>query len=78
MCDSAAAELCPVWPGAPLTAHWGVPDPAALEGTDAEKRQAFREAFSALSERIDRFLALPVDKLERPALKRKLAEIGGR
>lgn len=78
VCDSAAAEVCPVWPGHPFTAHWGVPDPAAVEGTDAQKRQAFREAFTALSRRIDLFLALPVEKLERLALKKKLDEIGGR
>ena len=74
VCDSAAAEVCPVWPGHPVSAHWGVPDPAAVEGTDAQKRQAFREAFTALSRRIDLFLALPDEKL----VKKKLDEIGGR
>ena len=69
VCDSAAAEVCPVWPGHPFTAHWGVPDPAAVEGSDECKRQAFKEAFTALSRRIDLFLALPVEKLD---------EIGGR
>jgi protein-tyrosine-phosphatase len=59
VCDSAAAETCPIWPGHPVTAHWGVPDPAAVEGSDDEKRRAFREAFTALSRRIDLFLALP-------------------
>jgi protein-tyrosine-phosphatase len=78
VCDSAAAEACPVWPGHPVTAHWGVPDPAAVQGTDEQKRQAFKEAFTALSRRIDLFLALPLEKLERLALKKKLDEIGGR
>src|SRR5438094_4045127 len=76
VCDSAAAEVCPAWPGRPVTAHWGVPDPAAVKGTDEEKRIAFRKAFSALSQRIDRLLALPVEKLDAPALKKQLDEIG--
>ena len=76
VCDSAAAETCPVWPGHPVTAHWGVPDHAAVKGTDAQKRRAFKDAFSALSRRIDLFLALPVEKLKALALKEKLAEIG--
>ena len=76
VCDSAAAEVCPIWPGRPVTAHWGVPDPAAVKGTDEEKRLAFQKAFSALSQRIDRLLALPVEKLDAPALKRRLDEIG--
>jgi protein-tyrosine-phosphatase len=74
VCDSAAAEVCPVWPGRPLTAHWGVPDPAAVQGTDEQKRRAFEDAFTALSRRIDLFLALPLEKLG----KKKLDEIGGR
>jgi len=78
VCHSAAAEVCPVWPGKPVTAHWGVPDPAAVEGTDEQKRRAFKDAFTALSRRIDLFLALPVEKLEQLALKKKLDEIGGR
>ena len=78
VCDSAAAEVCPVWPGHPVTAHWGVPDPAAVEGSDEHKRRAFKEAFTALSRRIDLFLALPIAKLEQLALKKKLDEIGGR
>jgi protein-tyrosine-phosphatase len=78
VCDSAAAEVCPVWPGHPLSAHWGVPDPAAVQGSDEEKRRAFKEAFIALSRRIDLFLALPMEKLEGLALKKKLHEIGGR
>ena len=78
VCDSAAAEVCPVWPGHPVSAHWGVPDPAAVQGTEEEKRRAFKDAFTALSRRIDLFLALPVEKLEQLALKKKLDEIGGR
>jgi arsenate reductase len=77
VCDSAAAEACPVWPGHPLTAHWGVPDPAAVHGPDEQKRRAFEDAFTALSRRIDLFLALPMEKLEGHALKKKLDEIGG-
>ena len=72
VCDSAAAEVCPAWPGHPLTAHWGVPDPAAVQGGDEEKRRAFEQAFTALARRIDMFLALPMDRLE----KKKLDEIG--
>ena len=78
VCDSAAAEVCPIWPGHPVSAHWGVPDPAVVGGSDEQKRRAFRDAFTALSRRIDLFLALPVEKLERLALKKKLDEIGGR
>jgi protein-tyrosine-phosphatase len=63
VCDSAAAEVCPIWPGHPVTAHWGVPDPAAVEGSDEEKRRAFREAFAALSRRVDLFLGL--DEISR-------------
>ena len=74
VCDSAAAEVCPIWPGHPISAHWGVPDPAAVQGTDEEKRRAFRNAFAALSRRIDLFLALPDEKL----VKKNLDEIGGR
>ena len=69
VCDSAAAEVCPVWPGHPVKAHWGVPDPAAVEGTDEQKRHAFKDALTTLSRRIDLFLALPAEKLD---------EIGGR
>lgn len=76
VCDSAAAEPCPYWPGQPMTAHWGVPDPAAVEGTEDEKRQAFREAFSTLSRRISLLLNLPVEKLDRLALQSRLKEIG--
>ena len=76
VCDSAANEPCPVWPGQPMTAHWGVPDPAAVEGSELQKRQAFREAFRQLENRIKIFTALPVATLDRLSLKRKLDEIG--
>jgi arsenate reductase len=76
VCDNAAAETCPYWPGQPMTAHWGVPDPAAVEGTDEEKRKAFRKALSTLSTRINLLMNLPMEKLERLALLKKLQEIG--
>jgi protein-tyrosine-phosphatase len=76
VCDQAAGEVCPVWPGTPVTAHWGVPDPAAVEGTEAEQRRAFVDAYLALENRIKLFVALPVDKLDGLALKRKVDEIG--
>lgn len=76
VCDRAAAEVCPVWPGHPMTAHWGVPDPAAVEGTDEEKRTAFREALRALRGRIELFVSLPVDELDKPALETRIREIG--
>jgi arsenate reductase len=76
VCDNAAAEPCPYWPGQPMTAHWGVPDPAAVEGSDEEKRRAFHQAFLALSARINLFVSLPIDKLDRLAIKKKLDDIG--
>ena len=76
VCDNAAAEPCPYWPGQPMTAHWGVPDPAAVEGTEEEKRRAFRQTLSSLSTRINLLINLPMDKLDRLALHRKLQEIG--
>lgn len=76
VCDQAAGEVCPVWPGRPVTAHWGIPDPAAAEGTEAERMLAFREAFRALEARIKLFLSLPIASLDRLALSRKVAEIG--
>ena len=76
VCDNAAAEPCPYWPGQPMTAHWGVPDPAAVEGSDDEKRRAFRQALTVLSTRIHLLVNLPIDKLDRLALKRKLDEVG--
>jgi arsenate reductase len=78
VCDNAAGETCPFWPGQPITAHWGVPDPAAVQGTDDEKRRAFLNAFTVLSTRINYLLALPIEKLDRLTLKTRLAEIGGR
>ena len=76
VCDNAAGEVCPVWPGQPITAHWGVADPAAVVGSVADKRKAFLRAFSELSTRINLLLALPVEKLDRLTLKRKLDQIG--
>lgn len=78
VCDQAAGEVCPVWPGNPVTAHWGAPDPAAVEGSEAERRQAFREAYRALETRIKLFTALPIDKLDRLAIKQNVVEIGRR
>ena len=76
VCDQAAGEACPLWPGQPMTAHWGVDDPAKVEGSDEDKRRAFMRAFAALSARINLFLSLPLEKLDRLALGRKLADIG--
>src|SRR5213078_2240900 len=72
VCDQAAAEACPIWPGQPMTAHWGIPDPAAVTGTDEEQRRAFREAFLRLRRRIELFAALPLDKLRGMALKERI------
>ncbi len=76
VCDQAAAEPCPIWPGQPMTAHWGVADPAAAEGTEVEKREAFRVAFREMENRIKAFASLRVEALDRIALKKKLDEIG--
>lgn len=76
VCDNAAHEVCPVWPGHPATAHWGVEDPAAVEGTPEAIARAFREAFVILERRIRLLLALPVAELERMDLEQKLREIG--
>ena len=76
VCDSAAAESCPVWPGRPTGAHWGIPDPAAVGGSDAVKAAAFLDAFRMLKRRIDLLLALPVESLEQLALREKLRAIG--
>jgi protein-tyrosine-phosphatase len=76
VCDSAAQETCPVWPGQPMTAHWGVPDPAAATGREIDKRQAFREAFRQLENRIKLFTSLPVASLDKLSLQRKLNDIG--
>ena len=76
VCDSAASETCPVWPGHPTSAHWGIPDPAAVDGNDAEKAAAFLDAFRMLRRRIDLMLALPIANLEQLALREKLHAIG--
>lgn len=76
VCDQAAGEVCPVWPGYPMTAHWGIPDPAAIEGTDGMRLAAFREACRALDTRIKLFTALPLEKLDRLAIKREAEKIG--
>ena len=76
VCDGAAGETCPVWPGQPVTAHWGVEDPAAVEGTEIEKQRAFNEAFRHLRNRIAAFAALPIRKLDQIALSHRLDEIG--
>ena len=76
VCDNAASEVCPIWPGKPTTAHWGVADPAAVEGTDAQKRAAFREAATILRRRIELLINLPIDKLDRLSMQRKLKEVG--
>ncbi|MDX1013915.1 arsenate reductase ArsC [Sinorhizobium medicae] len=76
VCDNAAGEACPVWPGQPMTAHWGVDDPAAVEGTDAEKRVAFATTLRHMKLRIAAFAALPVESLERLSLTARLHEIG--
>ena len=76
VCDNAAGEVCPIWPGQPITAHWGIPDPAAVQDSDEQKRKAFMRAFTELSTRINLFMSLPIAKLDRLALKRRLEEIG--
>jgi arsenate reductase (thioredoxin) len=76
VCDDAAGEICPVWPGKPITAHWGQPDPAAVEGSELEQANAFREAFCTLERRIELFTALPVTTLDRLALGNKARQIG--
>ena len=76
VCDNAAGESCPVWPGQPMTAHWGIEDPAAVEGPDIQKEAAFVAAFRYLKNRISVFTALPVASLDRSSLRAKLAEIG--
>jgi arsenate reductase (thioredoxin) len=76
VCDQAAAEVCPLWPGQPMTAHWGVHDPAAVQGSDEDKRKAFLKAYTELYRRMSLFLNLPFDTLNKLALKEKLDEIG--
>jgi arsenate reductase len=76
VCDSAAGEACPVWPGQPMTAHWGIEDPAAIEGSDIERERVFVRAFRYLKNRIDAFRSLPIEKLDRLTLGAKLRDIG--
>jgi len=76
VCDNAAGETCPFWPGTPMTAHWGVPDPAAASGSDADKRKAFAETFTALKRRIDLFTNLPLEKLDALAVHQQMKDIG--
>jgi arsenate reductase (thioredoxin) len=76
VCDNAASEVCPVWPGQPMTAHWGVPDPAAAEGTDAERHLAFADAYRMLNNRISVFTSLPLRSLDRLTLQKRLDDIG--
>jgi arsenate reductase len=76
VCDDAAGEVCPVWPGQPMTAHWGIPDPAAVEGSDEHKRKAFFTAYQQLSNRLIIFVNLPLARLDRLSLQRRLDDIG--
>lgn len=76
VCDNAAKEVCPIWPGQPMTAHWGVPDPAAVEGTPEEIERAFRDAFVTLGRRINLFLSLPLASLDTLAIKKEVERIG--
>ena len=76
VCDNAANEVCPIWPGQPMTAHWGIPDPAAVQGTKEQVEKAFREAFFLLDRRISLFLSLPLSTLDRFSLKKEIDNIG--
>jgi arsenate reductase len=76
VCDNAANEVCPIWPGQPMTAHWGIPDPAAVQGTKEQVEKVFREAFFLLDRRISLFLSLPLSTLDRFSLKREIDNIG--
>jgi arsenate reductase len=76
VCDNAAAEICPVWPGQPMTAHWGIPDPASVKGTPEEIDRAFNQAFAALDRRISLFLCLPLASLDQLALQKEIDKIG--
>lgn len=76
VCDNAAGEVCPVWPGKPITAHWGFEDPAAVEGSDEEKRQAFDKAFRDIMNRVRLFVSLPFHILDQTAIKHELSKIG--
>jgi arsenate reductase len=76
VCDNAAKEMCPIWPGQPMTAHWGVPDPASVVGTPEEIERAFREAYMTLDRRISLFLCLPISALDKLAIQRQIDSIG--
>lgn len=76
VCDNAAGEMCPYWAGRPMTAHWGIPDPAAVEGTEVDRKFAFRQAFRALETRIKLFLSLPIASIDQMRLQEKLRDIG--
>ncbi|HET7176190.1 MAG TPA: arsenate reductase ArsC [Gammaproteobacteria bacterium] len=76
VCDQAAAEQCPFWPGQPMTAHWGLPDPAAVEGSEEQKRKAFRDTLMVMRRRIEIFASLPLEKLDKLAIQKKIKEIG--
>jgi arsenate reductase len=78
VCDNAAGEVCPAWPGQPMTAHWGVPDPSAVQGSDEERAQAYWDAAMMLKRRIDLMLALPLAALDRLALQHEVRAIGSR
>lgn len=76
VCDNAAGEVCPIWPGQPMTAHWGIEDPAAVQGSDEDKRRAFTKAYAEMNRRISLFTSLPLAKLDALAIKRELDRIG--
>jgi len=76
VCDNAAGEACPVWPGHPITAHWGIPDPAAIDGTEMEKKIAFSQAFKAMERRIKLFLSLPIAGIDQIRMKQQIDAIG--
>jgi protein-tyrosine-phosphatase len=78
VCDNAAGEVCPIWPGQPMTAHWGIPDPAAVEGSPVEVNFAFNDAYRVLNNRLSLFASLPFESLDRLSLKRRMDEIGAR
>jgi arsenate reductase len=76
VCDHAAKEVCPIWPGQPMTAHWGIPDPAAVQGTVEQIQKAYRDAFFTLDRRISLLISLPLTRLDRLAIKREIDQIG--
>jgi arsenate reductase len=76
VCDKAAGEMCPLWPGQPITAHWGFPDPVAVEGTDDEKRAAFASTLRQMRNRVQLFLSLPLETLDKLAIEKKMRDLG--